>query len=672
MANNNFDTPWNGVLTHDQVEAAIKAKVAELLVLIEENGVPQGGITLEMLATSLKNVINNAVPNTTTINGKALTSNVTLKTSDLQNDSGFITEDDLPEGVNLDDYPDRQEVEDLIAALVNGAPQQLDTLNELAAALGNNQNFAATVIAELAGKISGIKIGANGQTYQPSNGIVTLPEQSAPDLSGYATTAAMNTALAGKQDTMTFDNAPTAGSNNPVKSGGIKTAIDQVTPTIDANGKWVIGGVATDKDAQGPRGNTVLVNENAVGIQALIVNNVVDGGETEILSAEMGKVIRQNIMRIFNALGTYAFPEGKPILNWGSTVINHSINVNGVTGGLTIDDVEVDGVSAASLPSQIADGKSLSLRLALPSNLYVFDDGVSVKMGGVDITSTTFSEATGEINIAVVTDDVVIVASAMTYVLPSNLAFNLDCKNVGSNAGYWTDLIGGTKFKLTDVTINDSGAVFNGTTSKGIVMDDNDPTQPAALGSKYVDVAFDAGTIEVIAEADSGSLPTANNRVVCPVFINPKDGGLIAAFRMGGASTSYASCLLFLYTSRSSGNVDDNFSFLYNGSFTINNVTYTANGGNNIAVSAHTNLTVDGIVRIDGVTQQNAKWFDTWLGGPSQTRFAVGYYYRDDNGTITETFFKGKINAIRVYSTKLTEQQMIQNYKVDKKRFNLQ
>ena len=34
------------------------------------------------------------------------------------------------------------------------------------------------------------------------------------------------TALAGKQNTLTFDNAPTSGSNNPVKSGGIKTAID--------------------------------------------------------------------------------------------------------------------------------------------------------------------------------------------------------------------------------------------------------------------------------------------------------------------------------------------------------------------------------------------------------------------------------------------------------------
>ena len=39
------------------------------------------------------------------------------------------------------------------------------------------------------------------------------------------TAAALATALAGKQDVLTFDNAPTESSQNPVKSGGIYTAI---------------------------------------------------------------------------------------------------------------------------------------------------------------------------------------------------------------------------------------------------------------------------------------------------------------------------------------------------------------------------------------------------------------------------------------------------------------
>lgn len=37
--------------------------------------------------------------------------------------------------------------------------------------------------------------------------------------------ADINTALDGKQDTLTFDDAPTSGSENPVKSGGVYSAL---------------------------------------------------------------------------------------------------------------------------------------------------------------------------------------------------------------------------------------------------------------------------------------------------------------------------------------------------------------------------------------------------------------------------------------------------------------
>ena len=41
----------------------------------------------------------------------------------------------------------------------------------------------------------------------------------------------LTTALAGKQDTLTFDNVPTQNSNNPVKSGGIYSKIGDLTQT---------------------------------------------------------------------------------------------------------------------------------------------------------------------------------------------------------------------------------------------------------------------------------------------------------------------------------------------------------------------------------------------------------------------------------------------------------
>ena len=41
-----------------------------------------------------------------------------------------------------------------MAAVINGSPGALDTLNELAAALGNDANFSATVTNSLAGKLA--------------------------------------------------------------------------------------------------------------------------------------------------------------------------------------------------------------------------------------------------------------------------------------------------------------------------------------------------------------------------------------------------------------------------------------------------------------------------------------------------------------------------------------
>lgn len=53
-----------------------------------------------------------------------------------------------------------------LAALVNNAPDQLNTLNELATALGNDANFAATITAELAKKLNSAEAESTYATKQ--------------------------------------------------------------------------------------------------------------------------------------------------------------------------------------------------------------------------------------------------------------------------------------------------------------------------------------------------------------------------------------------------------------------------------------------------------------------------------------------------------------------------
>lgn len=66
------------------------------------------------------------------------------------------TTSDVPEGDNLYYTNDRADarVNLAITNLINGAPTALDTLNELAAAMGNDANFSTTVITSLGEKLA--------------------------------------------------------------------------------------------------------------------------------------------------------------------------------------------------------------------------------------------------------------------------------------------------------------------------------------------------------------------------------------------------------------------------------------------------------------------------------------------------------------------------------------
>ena len=118
------------------------------------------------------------------------------------------------------------EINTAISNLVNSAPSTLDTLEELADALGNDPNFATTIATQLGNKAD------KSDTY---------------------TKTEVDTALSNVQSTLTFDNVPTANSDNPVKSSGIKTALDgkqdtltfDSTPTANSNNPVTSGGVYT-------------------------------------------------------------------------------------------------------------------------------------------------------------------------------------------------------------------------------------------------------------------------------------------------------------------------------------------------------------------------------------------------------------------------------------------
>ena len=68
-------------------------------------------------------------------------------------DAGAVIDDDVTSALTVwSSAKTDTEIKAAIAAVVAGAPELLDTLNELAAAIGDDPNFAATIAAQIGGK----------------------------------------------------------------------------------------------------------------------------------------------------------------------------------------------------------------------------------------------------------------------------------------------------------------------------------------------------------------------------------------------------------------------------------------------------------------------------------------------------------------------------------------
>ena len=79
-----------------------------------------------------------------------------------------------------DTYSTKEYVTQKISELVNSAPETLDTLNELAAALNNDPNFATTIITQLGtkvDKVEGKQLSTEDFTAALKTSLESLPEE---------------------------------------------------------------------------------------------------------------------------------------------------------------------------------------------------------------------------------------------------------------------------------------------------------------------------------------------------------------------------------------------------------------------------------------------------------------------------------------------------------------
>ena len=217
---------------------------------------------------------------------------IPTKTSQLKNDSGYLTSAPvtsvngktgainltasdvgaLPVGTDipsLDGLATQTYVDNKVAALVDSAPGALDTLNELAAALGDDPNFATTVANQIGNKVdkvdgkglstndyttaeknklAGIATGANNYTHPTTSGNKHIP--SGGSSGQILRWSADGTAVWGADNntdtkvTSVGNHYTPSGGNTTSASGGKLTDI-----TNSSSGVNVVTGVT--KDAAG-------------------------------------------------------------------------------------------------------------------------------------------------------------------------------------------------------------------------------------------------------------------------------------------------------------------------------------------------------------------------------------------------------------------------------------
>ncbi|WP_440939785.1 tail fiber protein [Escherichia coli] len=313
--------------------AFVKAAITALI-----NGAPGTLDTLKEIAAAINND-----PNFSTTINNALALKAPLASPAL---TGIPTAPTAAQGTNNTQIATTAYVRAAISALVGSSPEALDTLNELAAALGNDPNFATTMTNALAGKqpldatltaLAALATGANKLPYFTGKDTVAQTDLTSVgrDILAKTSTLAVIQYLGLRELGTSGEKIPLLSTANTwsarqIFNGGITGALtgnaDTATKLKTAR---TIGGVAFDGTANiNLPGVNVAGNQNTSGNAATAtklqtactINGVsFDGSKNIELTAE-----DLNLQEFINKANN-AVQRSGDILSGGLTFENDSI-----------------------------------------------------------------------------------------------------------------------------------------------------------------------------------------------------------------------------------------------------------------------------------------------------------------------------------------------------------
>ncbi len=187
----------------------------------------------------------------------------------------------------------------------------------------------------------------------------------------------INTALAGKQDTLTFDDTPTSGSSNPVKSGGVYTELankqngkidsfSDLFPTYTSfsNATDLIAAITTQSEVWAQVSNSLAATLNTQGVLPVSGGGVLHAVKT----ASDGRCIAEYFA---DDKKHYHYETS----NVSSNVGSWQVDVNGDPDGAAPSVTVADSSYTLSEVSSSREGKvcQFHARISIPANTILTD-----------------------------------------------------------------------------------------------------------------------------------------------------------------------------------------------------------------------------------------------------------------------------------------------------------
>ena len=317
------------------------------------------------------------------------------------------------------------------------------------------------------------------------------------------------------QKGLTFDDSPTASSSNPVKSGGIYSAVAAVkTALLPVLQK--LAGVLPEL-AYTAQANSGAATVEAVNTAIIALGGSVTHTVTQTLSHCSNSNTAASVTHGSGFSGTLTASTGYSLgtvtITMGGVDITSTayssgtgaISISSVTGAVVITATAtaasysvtktLSHCSISNDASTVSYGASYSALFTAATGYSM--STVSVSMGGTDITASAYSAETGAISIASVTGALVITASAsvISYSITRTLT-NCTLSNDASTAAY------GSSYSATL-------SVTGGYNLESIVitMGGTDITSSAwTSGTSTISIASVTGNIAITATAAARTL----------------------------------------------------------------------------------------------------------------------------------------------------------------------